>query len=67
MSDRAMAECPECRTLFLKKEKDQMYCTRKCARTRQARHGVPSLDDKVSKLADAVSKAALEIFGPSKK
>jgi hypothetical protein len=54
-------ECPECRKLFLGRPA-QVYCSRRCARTAQARQGVPSIEDKKAQFADAILAKFDEIF-----
>lgn len=59
-------ECPECRKLFkperLVRNAFGGCCSRHCARIKQARHGIPSIEDKKAKFMDEVMKRFDDIF-----
>lgn len=57
-----MKECPECKKVFAPDEPEQVFHDRHCARTFQARHGVPSIEDKKWQLMDTLSRKFDEIF-----
>ena len=57
-----MKLCPECRKVYKPDKPDQVYCSRHCARTAQARHGEPSMEDKKMRFADAILAKLDEIF-----
>ena len=55
-------QCPECRGFFDPAEPEQVYCSRHCARTAQARRGIPSEEDRVARFVDEVLKLHRDIF-----
>ena len=59
-----MIECPECKRLFTPSHpsRKNACCSRKCARTREARKGIPSLEDKKAQFVDAFLQKFDEIF-----
>jgi hypothetical protein len=59
-----MIECRECRKLFKPKDAEHEFCDRHCARTFQARRGVPSQEDKEATFANGVMKLFHDIFRP---
>lgn len=62
-----MIECAECKHLFLPDRDSRVTpdscCSRKCARIRQARGGIPSIADKKARVLDAVANAIDKEFG----
>ena len=57
-----MKECPECQQIYRPSYKDQVCCSRRCARIRDARKGEPSLAEKKIRFADAMLQKFDEIF-----
>jgi hypothetical protein len=59
-------ECPECKILFPPDHPLRVgdCCSRHCARIRDARHGVPSEEDRKAKFLDDVAKMLDRLFKP---
>ena len=49
--------------MFGCRNKEQEYCSRKCARLHQARHGIPSMEDKEARFVDGVRQLLRDVFG----
>lgn len=62
-------QCEEsaCGQLFHPKEPGQRFCSRRCARLYQARHGLPSYEDKKALLLQALTQKIDELFGEEPK
>jgi hypothetical protein len=60
------AQCPECKVFFPPDHptREAGCCSRHCARIRDARHGVPSQEDKEARFSDGVMKLFHDIFKP---
>jgi len=59
--------CPECHKHFNAERAEQVHCSNHCARIVQARHGVPSYEDKKMLLADRIIAAIDAVFKPKDK
>lgn len=60
-------QCEECGKMFCPSEPEQRFHNRRCARINQARHGIPSLEDKKQMILSVVSEALDRMFKDDKK
>lgn len=62
--DLTLRECPECKMVYLPKETEQVFCSRRCARIKQARQGLPSYEDVRASLLSEFGGAIDKYFKP---
>jgi hypothetical protein len=59
-----LLECPECKTLFPpeRPSRNGGFCSRHCARIRDARKGEPSMEDKKARFIAEMMERLEQIF-----